>query len=141
MTNSSALLSRLVAAIKASTLPKLTEEDTTKYLSLLEDVFSKGNPSSPAFIEKQDLQTALLELCTGQELGNGIANRCIQLYDQLKNRTGVAIVGPPGSGKTTIRKLLYDALTKTGETIVQFHIYPGAMPKSRLLGRVDPQTR
>ncbi|XP_029051229.2 cytoplasmic dynein 2 heavy chain 1 [Osmia bicornis bicornis] len=133
--------SRLVAAIRASTLPKLTEEDTPKFLSLLNDVFPKVNPSTSTYIERQDLQNVLLELCGDQEFGKETANRCIQLNDQLKSRTGVAIVGPPGSGKTIIRKLLCDALTKIGETVVQFHVYPGAMPKSRLLGRVDHQTR
>ncbi|CAK9809936.1 Cytoplasmic dynein 2 heavy chain 1 [Anthophora quadrimaculata] len=133
--------SRLVAAIRASTLPKLTEEDTPRFLSLLEDVFPRVNPSSSTYIDREDLQNALLELCADEELGKEMANRCIQLNDQLKSRTGVAIVGPPGCGKTTIRKLLCDALTKIGETIVQFHVYPGAMPKSRLLGRVDTQTR
>ncbi|XP_031838829.2 dynein cytoplasmic heavy chain beethoven isoform X1 [Nomia melanderi] len=133
--------SRLVAAIRASTLPKLTQEDTPKFLSLLEDVFPNVNPSLSTFIDRRDLQTVLQQLCADQELSNEIANRCIQLNDQLKSRTGVAIVGPAGSGKTTIRKLLCDALTKIGETVVEFHMYPGAMPKSRLLGRVDPQTR
>ena len=132
---------RLVAAIRSSTLPKLTEEDTPRFLSLLEDVFPTADPSSSTFIERKDLQNALFELCTEQELGKEMANRCIQLNDQLKSRTGVAIVGPPGCGKTTIRKLLFEALTKIGETVVQFHVFPGAMPKSRLLGRVDPQTR
>ncbi|XP_050496495.1 cytoplasmic dynein 2 heavy chain 1 [Bombus huntii] len=133
--------SRLVGAIRASMLPKLTEEDTPRFLSLLDDVFPRVSPSSSTLIERQDLQNALLELCAEQELSKEMANRCIQLYDQLKSRTGVAIVGPPGCGKTTIRKLLCDALMKIGETIVQFHVFPGAMPKSRLLGRVDPQTR
>mgnify|MGYP004590425569 CR=1 FL=1 len=130
-----------MAAIRASTLPKLTEEDTPRFLSLLEDVFPRADPSLSTLVERQDLQNALLELCAEQELGKEMANRCIQLNDQLKSRTGVAIVGPPGCGKTTTRKLLCDALTKIGETIVQFHVFPGAMPKSRLLGRVDPQTR
>nr|XP_033320776.1 cytoplasmic dynein 2 heavy chain 1 [Megalopta genalis] len=133
--------SRLVAAIRASTLPKLTQEDTTKFLSLLEDIFPKVNPSSSTFIDRLDLQAVLQQLCADHELSNEMANRCIQLNDQLKSRTGVVIVGPAGSGKTTIRKLLWEALTKIGETVVEFHVYPGAMPKSRLLGRVDPQTR
>ncbi|XP_076646917.1 dynein cytoplasmic heavy chain beethoven [Halictus rubicundus] len=133
--------SRLVAAIRASTLPKLTQEDTTKFLSLLEDIFPNVNPSSSTFIDRRDLQAVLQQLCADQELSNEMANRCIQLNDQLKGRTGVAIVGPAGSGKTTIRKLLCEALTKIGEPVVEFHVYPGAMPKSRLLGRVDPQTR
>ncbi|XP_017891098.1 cytoplasmic dynein 2 heavy chain 1 isoform X2 [Ceratina calcarata] len=133
--------SRLVAAIRASTLPKLTQEDTLRFLSLLGDVFPKASPSSWTFVERQDLRKALLEICGEQELEREVANRCVQLNDQLRSRTGVAIVGPPGCGKTTIRKLLSEALSRIGETVVQFHAFPGTMPKSRLLGSVDPQTR
>ncbi|KAL2712648.1 cytoplasmic dynein 2 heavy chain 1 [Vespula squamosa] len=134
--------SRLLIAIKDSTLPKLTEDDAKKFLDLLVDVFpNTDHLLTEVSNEKKDLREALLELCESENYTRNIVEQCIQLRDQLKSRTGVAIVGPPGSGKTTIRKLLAEALSKIGEPVDQCLIYPGAVPKSRLLGRVDPETR
>ncbi|KAL0104886.1 hypothetical protein PUN28_016497 [Cardiocondyla obscurior] len=131
---------RLLVSIKASTLPKLTEADTTKFLLLLDDLFPKTNlPLSIA--ENEDLIVSLLKVCETRGLTKEIANRCVQLNDLLKSRTGVAIVGPPGSGKTSIRSCLAEAMAKTGEPVQQIIVYPGAVPKSRLLGYVNPRTR
>ena len=133
---------RLLTAIKSSTLPKLTEEDTETFVGLLNDVFPKVKFSiSVNSSARQDLQKALDEICDSIGVKDDVVNRCIQLSDQLKSRTGVAIVGPPGSGKTLIRKTLAKALAKIGETVMEFMIYPGAIPKSRLLGKVDSRTR
>lgn len=129
-------------AIKDSTLPKLTEDDAKKFLDLLVDVFpNTDHLLTEVSNEKKNLREALVELCESENYTRNIVEQCIQLRDQLKSRTGVAIVGPPGSGKTTIRKLLAEALSKIGEPVDQCLIYPGAVPKSRLLGRVDPETR
>ncbi|XP_043684796.1 cytoplasmic dynein 2 heavy chain 1 [Vespula pensylvanica] len=134
--------SRLLIAIKDSTLPKLTEDDAKKFLDLLVDVFpNTDHLLTEVSNEKKDLREALVKLCESENYTRNIVEQCIQLRDQLKSRTGVAIVGPPGSGKTTIRKLLAEALSKIGEPVDQCLIYPGAVPKSRLLGRVDPETR
>jgi len=119
----------------------LTEADTTKFLSLLEDLFPKTDPSLSTSTENEDLAVALLKICEERGLTKEIANRCIQLNDLLKSRTGVAIVGPPGSGKTSIRSCLVEALAKIGRPVQQITVYPGAIPKSRLLGHVNPRTR
>lgn len=134
---------RLLVAIRASTLPKLTEEDTQKFSGLLKDVFPKVDHSSPLIdsTNRPDLLTAIQELCHRAGYHDDVVTRCIQLYGQLRNRAGVAVVGPPGSGKSLVRKILADGLNRIGEPVRQFDIYPGAMPKSRLLGKVDPQTR
>ncbi|XP_020293197.1 cytoplasmic dynein 2 heavy chain 1 [Pseudomyrmex gracilis] len=130
---------RLLVSIKASTLPKLTEADTAKFLSLLNDLFPKTNSSEST--ENEDLVVVLLKVCDSRGLTKEIANRCVQLNDLLKSRTGVAIVGPAGSGKTSIRSCLAEAMTKIGKSVSQVIVYPGAMPKKRLLGYVNPRTR
>ncbi|KAI4495703.1 hypothetical protein M0802_008538 [Mischocyttarus mexicanus] len=134
---------RLLIAIKDSTLPKLTEEDAKKFIDLLDDVFPNIDHSLTEIVsnEKKDLRDTLIELSEFGNYTSKIVDQCLQLNDQLKSRTGVAIVGPPGSGKTIIRKLLADALSKIGEPVEQYVIYPGAIPKSKLLGRIDPRTR
>lgn len=133
---------RLLEAIKAAILPKLTEEDTDKFLELLKDVFPAIDPSKLGDSElKRDLRKVLDDISEARNIQGDVVNRCEQLYDQLKNRTGVAIVGPPGSGKTLVRQVLAEALGKTGDAVTQVLIFPGAIPKTRLLGKVDPQTR
>ncbi|XP_032668403.1 cytoplasmic dynein 2 heavy chain 1 [Odontomachus brunneus] len=132
---------RLLVSIKASTLPKLTEADTMKFMALLNDLFPNVNPSLSVSTDGEDLVNALWKICETRGLTKEIANRCMQLNDLLRSRTGVAIVGPSGSGKTSIRSCLAEAMAKVGEPVQQIIVYPGAVPKSRLLGHVNPQTR
>ncbi|XP_023289902.1 cytoplasmic dynein 2 heavy chain 1 [Orussus abietinus] len=132
--------SRLLAAIRASTLPKLTETDARKFRALLKDVFPSVDPSG-SWTDGKDLRAALAEVCESRNLPDEVLSRCAQLHVQLRGRAGVAMVGPPGSGKTLVRRTLAEALAKIGQPVVQLVAYPGAMPKSRLLGRVDPRTR
>ncbi|XP_013138561.1 PREDICTED: cytoplasmic dynein 2 heavy chain 1-like [Papilio polytes] len=65
----------------------------------------------------------------------------MELYEQLQQRTGVAIVGPPGSGKSTIRRILKAALSQRGQSVAEYVLYPKAMSRRWLLGHIDPDTR
>lgn len=67
--------------------------------------------------------------------------KSIQLYDQLSKRMGVAIIGPPGSGKTTIIKLLKEALTLMDNKIKVYTISAKAQDKNHLFGSLDPNTQ
>ncbi|KAK0158915.1 hypothetical protein PV328_009853 [Microctonus aethiopoides] len=133
---------RVLEAIKSAIIPKLIEEDMIKFKQLLDDVFPNLNSSQSEIpIEKQKLKKALKEICDSKNLQTDVVTRCEQLFDQLKGRTGVAIVGAPGSGKTSVRKILFEALTLLGDNLKEILIYPGAISKSLLLGKVDSQTR
>lgn len=132
----------MLAAIQSSTMPKLIDKDTSKFLTLLNDIFTTANSSSSVVIkEKENLQSILSDLCETQALHDSLIGRCVQLQDQLQTRSGAAIVGPPGSGKSLIIRTLAEALSRTGEPVKLFSIYPGAISKSKLLGSVDSQTR
>lgn len=132
----------MLAAIQTSTMPKLIDKDMSKFLTLLNDIFPAANSSSPVVIkEKENLRSILSELCETQGLHDSLISRCVQLHDQLQTRSGAAIVGPPGSGKSLIIKVLAESLSRIGESVKLFNIYPGAISKSKLLGSVDSQTR
>lgn len=47
-------------------------------------------------------------------------DKIIQLYDMIKCRHGLMIVGPANSGKTTTYRVLSDALTLVAETTPTF---------------------
>lgn len=132
---------RLLQAIRSSTVPKLTEEDTIKFNQILQDVFVNQDFKHQPSQDQQTLRNILEDICRARNLTEGTAVRCEQLYDQLRSRTGVAIVGPPGCGKTLVRKVLFEALVKQGNNLREINIFPGAIPKTQLLGRVDSQTR
>lgn len=59
-------------------------------------------------------------------------------------KLGVCLLGKAASGKTSIRKALFDAIQKTSGGKIQmqeFVIAPKSMSRPDLLGYVDPQTK
>lgn len=65
----------------------------------------------------------------------------VELSEQLRQRMGVVVVGPAGSGKSTLWKTLKVALLKQGIDIKTHVFNPKAMGRAQLLGRVDLDTR
>ena len=50
----------------------------------------------------------------------------------MKQRMGVVIVGPSGSGKSSVWKLLKMALNKRGQVVVEYAMNPKAMPRTQV---------
>ncbi|XP_045525458.1 cytoplasmic dynein 2 heavy chain 1 [Pieris brassicae] len=126
--------------LKLNNLSKLTKPDADRFENILSLVFadvpeeelvqnsfsvSVQSAFEPLYIVYNQLQ----------------AEKCMELYEQLQQRMGVVIVGPPGSGKTSIRKLLKNALISSGRTVMEHVIYPKAVHRESLLGHVDHDTR
>ncbi|XP_056634261.1 cytoplasmic dynein 2 heavy chain 1 [Diorhabda sublineata] len=128
-----------VQVLRMDTLSKLSFSDSKKFESILEDVF-RGIDLK---FSKDDLMKTILKECF-EEMGlsenERQTNKCMELYEQLQQRMGVAIVGPPKSGKTTIRKLVLKALTKMGKTIKYYSVNPKSLTRAQLLGKMDTDT-
>ena len=58
--------------------------------------------------------------------------KALELHEQLKQRMGVVIVGPSGSGKSAVWRLLKAAMTKRGEVVKDYTMNPKAMPRTHV---------
>lgn len=133
-------LETAVEAVRFNTLSKLTVTDAQAFDQLVRDIFVGVSFNSSGFV---DLTAALNESCA--ELGllpiDRQISKCVEVWEQMQQRMGVALVGPPSTGKSTIIKLLRHGLNKLGTRVDSMTINPKAMQRSELLGHVDVDTR
>uniref|UniRef100_A0A1B0DN78 Dynein heavy chain, cytoplasmic n=1 Tax=Phlebotomus papatasi TaxID=29031 RepID=A0A1B0DN78_PHLPP len=129
-----------VNAVRSNTMSKLTLEDCRLFDGLIEDVFPGIGVTD--FREK-NLQNALEESFKSSGLVHNERQieKCLELQEQLSKRMGVVVVGPPGSGKTTLITVLKQALMSLGKVIRTYTIAPKSMSRKQLLGHLDPDTR
>ena len=138
----------LLRALCSSTIPKLTSDDVATFHEILNDIFPG---ESPQVIDDMDLEDAI-SACSeklGLTLSKEIISKVKQLHQALQQRIGVIIAGPPGSGKSTLWKLLHGAYgllsAKDASSEWQMpHIHvmnPKAVDRQNLIGRIDPDVR
>jgi dynein heavy chain 2 len=65
----------------------------------------------------------------------------LQLQLACQQRIGVILVGPSGTGKTTLWMVLEKALAQMGHKPIVYKINPKAMPRQQLLGSLNLDTR
>ena len=139
----------LLRALCSSTIPKLTSEDVRSFQEILSDIFPG---ESPRVIDNVDLESAIAECAEklGLALTKEVVNKVLQLHQALQQRIGVIIAGPPGSGKSTLWKLLhnaYEKLSASGKSSMEWqmpkiHVMnPKAVDRQNLIGRIDPDVR
>ncbi|QDZ22651.1 heavy chain of dynein [Chloropicon primus] len=138
----------LLRALCSSTIPKLTSNDVLSFHEILKDIFPG---ESPNVIDDADLESAL-GTCSermGLALNGDVVNKVLQLHQALQQRMGVIIAGPPGSGKSTLWKLLHAAYELLSAKRVamelqmpKIHVMnPKAVDRQSLIGRIDPDVR
>ena len=143
-----------ITSMNAQLKPKLVLQDDQLYNQLLNDVFGYSNDKSNSPKElnrefRKYVEQAFVSL-------NLIKNdeqliKVIELNEQVNSRLGVVLIGESGVGKSTIWKLLIEALkleqqqdgkgTKEGaKTFNYTTINPKAIDRDQLLGYIDPDT-
>ncbi len=76
----------------------------------------------------------------------GFINKCFQLYDTLKVRHGLMLIGQTMSGKTKVLECLQKTITHlNGEgefrQVVVYRLNPKAITSAQLYGIFDPDTK
>ena len=132
----------LIKAVRVNTLSKLTYSDTSKFLALIGDVFPGAKSSD---ISGGELEEAIKEVMKQKPFylleDAAQIKKMIQLKESLDQRMGCVIVGPSGCGKSVLWRVLKSALIKCGKSVVTHVMNPKSMPRERLLGRMDLDTR
>ncbi|RHY58768.1 hypothetical protein DYB34_000770 [Aphanomyces astaci] len=132
----------LIKAVRINTLSKLTFGDSQRFLALIGDVFP-GIAS--ADISGGDLEAAIRDVMEKKPFSCQVDDlqirKMLQLKESLDQRMGCVVVGPSGSGKSTVWQVLQTAMVQCGQLVKTHVMNPKSMPRERLLGHMDLDTR
>jgi dynein heavy chain 2 len=130
----------IVKAARFNTMSKLTFGDSKRFDALLKDIFPNVKITE---FEYDELKKALAQAFHDHKLiFNKIQlKKALEVYEQLRQRMGVVIVGPSGSGKSVLWRMLKEALIKTGRMVKTHVMNPKAINRNQLLGHIDVDTR
>lgn len=94
--------------------PKLDADDVDDYERLISVTFSEASLSKNKLSE--ELSPIVLRMADERSLvcDNSFIEKVMQLYSILQHHSGVMLVGETGSGKSTVWKLLFDAMKEAG---------------------------
>ncbi|XP_050084093.1 dynein axonemal heavy chain 6 [Anopheles aquasalis] len=101
----------LISALRDSNLPKFLANDAVLFNGILSDLFPGVELPEP---ERGDLQKSIEQCMVERNLQPvpEMVRKTLQLYETMVVRWGVMLVGPTGSGKTTVLHMLSKALEK-----------------------------
>lgn len=105
-------------AMKDMNLPKFVKEDVPLFLGMLGDLFPGVEPEGAGL---QDLKEAAKDelVSEGLETNEHIITKTLHLWDTLRTRHGVMVVGRTGSGKTVTWSTLAGALKRLKDNGVE----------------------
>ncbi|KAI8621722.1 dynein heavy chain and region D6 of dynein motor-domain-containing protein [Chytriomyces sp. MP71] len=130
----------VVKALRVNTLSKLTLNDAVRFNALVKDVFPEAKIEDIAY---EELSIAIKEVYMEMNLdfSEVQCDKIYQLHEACRQRMGVVIVGPSGSGKSVLWQVLEKAWRKCGLKLKKHVVNPKAIDRYALLGKMDLDTR
>ena len=123
----------LMRALRDFNLPKIVYYDRNIFMGLINDLFpnivveSKTNPILTEAVREMTLKAKM-------QAEDAFVLKCVQFYEILQVRHCMFIVGNAGSAKTTIWKILADALNYLGHKTIYEFADPKAVTSDELFG-------
>ncbi|CAG9327022.1 unnamed protein product [Blepharisma stoltei] len=127
----------LARTIRDFNISKIVEEDLELFKTIIYSHFPQIiPPKNYAYLE--NIIRHLIEVKNYANLENFI-HKIIQLHECIKSRQGVIVIGEAGSGKTTIYKILAEALNKLNEdeNISYISLNPKSVSIQDLYGNIN----
>ncbi|KAI4873222.1 hypothetical protein NFI96_025127 [Prochilodus magdalenae] len=138
----------LIRALRDSNLPKFLTDDAVLFGGILSDLFPGVTIPEHDYGVLQSTIHAALCARSLQPLPS-MVGKVIQLYETMLVRHGVMLVGPTGGGKTTVYRVLADALQALYEAghknpfyqpVKTYVLNPKSVSMGELYGEVNPLT-
>ena len=132
----------MLRALRDFNLGKLTADDTSIFVGLLNDLFPKLMEQVPRSIDvafEKEIRKASLE--NGYQPDETFMLKISQLRELFEVRWSVFLLGPAGCGKTAIWKTLLRSQNAFGEKTVFKPINPKSVTRNELYGFLHPSTR
>ncbi|XP_072114311.1 dynein axonemal heavy chain 6 isoform X1 [Mobula birostris] len=138
----------LIRALRDSNLPKFLTDDALLFAGILSDLFPGVVIPDHDYGSFQQTTVDVM-LNRGLQAVPAMIVKVIQLYETMIVRHGVMLVGPTGSGKTTVYQILADTLGtlhKAGETnpnyqpVKTYILNPKSITMGELYGEVNNTT-
>jgi dynein heavy chain len=134
----------LLRALRDVNVPKFLKDDLPLFENIMVDLFpgvEKPNIDLGALFDQ--FKTSCKEL--NKQSVPQFVEKMVQLYDTIRVRHGLMLVGPTGGGKTANYKVLAHAMTALKDLeqfeLVNYHILnPKSITMGQLYGDFDPQT-
>ena len=130
----------LLRALRDFNTPKIVKADEVVFFGLLRDLFPAVDP--PRKVDAS-LEAAAVAACQARKLSPDPAFvlKVTQLEDLLAIRHCVFLMGPPGSGKSTLWATLAAARGALGRKTKCADIDPKVLSPEELYGCIHPATR
>ncbi|KAG7211512.1 hypothetical protein KM043_010780 [Ampulex compressa] len=138
----------LIKALRDSNVPKFLSDDVELFQGIISDLFPGIVIPDEDYGSFEETAITILKESNLQP-EDCIVKKSIQLHETMQVRHGVMLVGPTGSGKTTVLRTLRDTYIRLHEMdlpgpcyqkVYMYVINPKAITIGELYGEVNPMT-
>ncbi|ETO34480.1 hypothetical protein RFI_02614, partial [Reticulomyxa filosa] len=130
----------LIRSLMSTVVPKLVLNDKFLFDSLLESAFPGANIDG---IKEEELKARILDVAKERfyRVDEQWLIKLMQFHTIQDINWGIMLVGPSGSGKSSARDVLMEAMRRVdGIKTEKYEIDPKAINKEQLYGILDPTT-
>ncbi len=129
----------LIKALRQQNIPKFIDADLPLFEGLIHDLFPLLEIRDSVY---EALETEIAAIYSERNLtwNAQVTKKIVQLYEGLKVRNGVMVVGNAMNGKSTMMRTLIEALRRLEVDLLSYVLNPKSLGINYMFGQVNPLT-